>query len=234
MAVPTLAEYTRVLDTAPHVAVLTGTSSPEQGAGMSEYWPGITAAVSAPSAGDVLADLGRLHPGSPAHAVAGVADVLVGVTRDDPAGVLRLRDRLQHLVQDMPQQRALRPHIAVVLIAEDRRGPQAVASMRAVLDHAGLPVTVAGYLAHDPGALEALLTGRTGARVDRSLLLRSARQLATTLTAQTDTANPAGSASPTTLRSLATPAPLASLPSQPPAGDGPLAWRRFVTLARSR
>jgi hypothetical protein len=49
--------------------------------------------------------------------------------------------------------------------------------MRAVLEHARLPVTVAGFLALDPSAVRDLLGGPGGARLQRSLLARSARAI---------------------------------------------------------
>lgn len=155
--------------------VVRGLHRPEQGAGLSGLWPAIAAAVSQPGSGDVLADLGRLHPGSPALAVAEVADVLVGVTRGTAEGMLRLRDRVDAVLSALPL-RAERRVLAVIVV-EDRRTAEAVAAMRTVLEHAGLPVSVAGSLAVDEGAVQAMLTGGPGARFDRSLLARSARAL---------------------------------------------------------
>ncbi|WP_156869508.1 hypothetical protein [Sporichthya polymorpha] len=167
-------------------AVLVGLASPEQGAGLVGLWPGIAAALARPGEGDVLADLGRLHPGSPAIAIAAAADTLVGVACGDAAGILRIRDRLTHLITGLPPTDAAHTvqaghvggrRVVVVLVVEDRHAVEAVASTRAVLEHAALPVTVAGYLALDAAAVHALSCGQRGARLDRSLLIRSARAL---------------------------------------------------------
>ncbi len=76
--------------------------------------------------------------------------------------------------------------------------------MRAVLDQAQLPVTVPGFLAHDPGAVQALLHGRCGPRVYRSLFLRTARQLATELTVRQGSNEPATATGSVPRRRLAT------------------------------
>jgi hypothetical protein len=185
-ATPDLDEHAYALEGWPNFAVLTGLTTPEQGAGIGELWPAISAALTHPGRGDVIADLGRLHPGSPAHSVAAAADVLVGVARGDAVGVLRLRNRLRHLLDVLPEmapQTERTPHrVAVVLIIDDRHGAEAVSSMRAVLAQAQIPATVIGYLAHDARALEDLHHGQAGARLERSLLLRSARSLVIELT----------------------------------------------------
>jgi hypothetical protein len=175
----------------PNVSVVTGLTTPEQGTGIVDLWPAIAAALSGPGRPDVLADLGRLHPGSPAAAIAAAASFLVGVARGDAVGVLRMRDRLHCLLDTLPEDVAVTRRAVVVLIADDRQGAEAVASMRTVLDHARIPAAVIGYLAHDPGAVHALQQGRPGPRVERSLLLRSARSLATELVAHQAVAPPA-------------------------------------------
>ncbi|MBA3745285.1 hypothetical protein [Sporichthya sp.] len=199
-----LDEHARPVPGLPNLSVVTGLSTPEQGAGIVELWPAITAALTGPGPRDVLADLGRLHPGSPAHSVAAAADVLVGVARGDAAGLLRLRERLHNLLETLPQNAGVTRRVAVVLIVDDRQGTDAVSSMRAVLAQAGIAATVTGYLAHDPGAVQALQQGRTGPRVERSLLLRSARSLATELTVhQSATAEPTPATGPVPRRRLA-------------------------------
>ena len=178
----------------PNIAVLTGLTTPEQGAGIGELWPAITAALTAPGRGDVIADLGRLHPGSPAHSVAAAADVLLGVARGDAVGVLRLRDRLRHLLEVVPENERGPRRVAVVLVVDDRHGAEAVSSMRAVLAQAQIPATVIGYLAHDARALKELHHGQPGSCLERSLLLRSARSLVSELTG-----HPWGQGEPTTM-----------------------------------
>lgn len=155
--------------------VVPGLDRPEQGAALAGLWASIAAALARTDGGDVLADLGRLHPGSPASAVAEAADVLVGIARGSADGMLRLRDRFDGVLAGLPTRPDRRTF--VVLVVEDRRAGEAVAAMRAVLEHARLPVTVAGFLALDPSAVRDLLGGPRGARLQRSLLARSARAM---------------------------------------------------------
>lgn len=172
---PHLIEHTQPIPglPSPGPMVAVGVSSPEQGAGIAGLWPQITSALTAASV-DVLADLGRAHPGNPALPVAAAADVLIGVARGDAEGSLRIRDRLVLLLPAL----AARPgrQVAVVLVGEDRRAAPATASMRTVLDAAGLADVAVGFLALDSGAVDGLHQGR-GHRVGRSLLVRSARGL---------------------------------------------------------
>ncbi len=207
---PALDEHTRPVPGLPTVSVVTGLSTPEQGAGIAELWPSIATALAGPGPRDVLADLGRLHPGSPAHPIVAVADVLVGVARGDAAGLLRLRDRLHHLLHTLPQNPEVPRRAAVVLIVDDRRGADAVASMRAVLAQARIPAAVIGYLAHDPGAVQSLCHGQCGPRVERSLLLRSARPIVAELTGDQ------------------------AMPAEPRYGTAAGSGRRLAALVRSR
>jgi hypothetical protein len=170
--------------TAHPAAVLLGLAAAEQGAGMASLWTAVADTIGGVADGDVLADLGRLQPGSPAHAVAERADVLVGVARADAEGMLRLRDRLTHLLAGLPDARIGHPRRAVaVLVGADRGAADAVTSMRTVLAHAGLAVQVAGCVPLDPAALADLHRGRLSGRTERSLLLRGTRTLLPALTA---------------------------------------------------
>lgn len=188
--------------------VVPGLDRPEQGAALTGLWPSVATSLEQADGGDVLADLGRLHPGSPALAVADAADVLVGVARGSADAMLRLRDRLGGVIHELtprPDRRVL-----VVLVAEDRRAEEALAAMRAVLEQARLPATVAGFLAIDPAAVHELLAGQGGPRVHRSLLARSARALLPHLTATHE------------------------LSAAPPTPSRPDAPRRFAALGRPR
>lgn len=166
-----------------------GVADAEQGAGIASLWPPIAQVLAAVPSGDVLADLGRLHPGSPAMVVAARADVLVGVARADAEGMLRLRDRMTRLLADLSSPAPGRSRrSAVVLVGEDRHAGEAKAAMRDVLAHAGLRVDVAGFVALDPATVADLHRGRITARAERSLLLRSTRALLPSLHSETSAA----------------------------------------------
>jgi hypothetical protein len=157
--------------------VLPGLDSGEQGAGMAALWPAVARALAETADGDVLADLGRTQGGSPATAVAAEADVLVGVARANADAMLRLRERIAHLLRSLPTPPNRPRRMKVVLVADDRRGPEAVDAMRTMLARAQLAADVAGFTALDPAAVDALVAGQAGARLDRSLLMRTTRAI---------------------------------------------------------
>jgi hypothetical protein len=158
------------------VFVVPGLATAEQGAGMTTLWPAVADALAQTHGGDVLADLGRLQHGSPTVAVAEHADVLVGVGRATPDGMLRLRDRMTNLLAALPASGPAR-RATVILVGDDRHADETIAAMAVVLAKAGLPVEVAGFIAHDRGAVTDLQHGRITARTQRSLLLRTARAI---------------------------------------------------------
>jgi hypothetical protein len=180
------------------LVVLPGLAGAEQAAGLSALWPELAAALRASTGGDVLADLGRLLPGSPALPVAAAADLAVVVTAATVEGLVHARDRVGGLVSNRPPSGG--PGIAVVVVGRDRDGPAAVEAARAVLDRHGLPARVAGLLAVDPGAVAALHRGDRTARFGRSLLARTARHVGSVLAAMlpvpAPTADAAGDAMP--------------------------------------
>lgn len=169
--------------TAHPAAVMPGLANAEQGAGMVSLWTAVAAALTGVRDVDVLADLGRLQPGSHAMPVAVRADVLVGVARSDAEGMLRLRDRFVHLLTALPNDDPGRARRAVaILVGADRSAGEATSAMRNLLAHAGLSVQMAGCIALDPAAVADLHRGRLTARTERSLLLRSTRALLAVLT----------------------------------------------------
>ncbi|MGQ0842985.1 MAG: hypothetical protein ACT4QF_02505 [Sporichthyaceae bacterium] len=171
-------EHAQPLTLSPTASVVAGLSAPEQATGMSELWHYVVSAVADAEGGDVLADLGRIADTGSARLLAQRADVLVGIARAEPAAMLRLRDRLRHLLDSLPAAQDRRAR--VLLVAEDRHAPEAIASMRRVLHDAAIPASVVGTMTVDPTATaaDALHRGQIGPRLDRSLLMRSARVVA--------------------------------------------------------
>lgn len=121
---------------------------------------------------DVVADCGRLLAGTPVLPVLRAADAVVLVTRPTVDGVAHLLARAADLASELPAW----PPIGVVVVTDpaDSRSPREIAGLA---ERAELPVEVLGRLAYDPAGVQRLATGRTG-RLDTSLLLRSARDLA--------------------------------------------------------
>ena len=107
---------------------------------------------------DVIADLGRLSPGSPAIDVARAARVVLVVARP-------VADQLQPAAQRMASIAALGPRVAWVLIGERPYSADDVTNAY------GLPV--ARVLPLDRRAAGALEAGASGARIRRSSLIRS-------------------------------------------------------------
>jgi cellulose biosynthesis protein BcsQ len=170
-------------DLAPHLQtvagglpVLAGLSSPEQVTGLGQVWPAIAQSLRL-TPQDVLADCGRLLPGSPTMPVVVSADAVILVARATLDGLYHLRERLRWLAQPLrlavPD--AVPVGVVLVLSDRDRRSQPDVARL---LGHAGLPVPVLGRIADDGRAARAL-GGQSRQRIGRSLLVRSAREVAT-------------------------------------------------------
>lgn len=183
--VPALAEHGQPLPGAAGVCVLPGLSAPEQLSAMADLWGTVLTSIAPHGQEDVIADLGRLHPASPVFAAAAVADILIGVCSAAPAAMLRMRDRMRHVLQALEPKATRR--VLVVLVAEDRRAGEAVQAMRAVLVRGAVAAEPAGALAVDPLAVRALQAGDTSQRVQRSLLMRSAHSLTLQLTTTSST-----------------------------------------------
>ena len=174
LAAATRAGPVRVADhcqaTAGGVAVLRGALSPEQAVGLRPYWAAIAGLLSGVAGATVLADLGRLHPDNPAMPVVLAADLVVLVARAGVEGLAHLRDRAEHLSVALPAAGGA-PPVAVVVVAEPRRGQRSVQHAEQVLRAAGTPVRAVGWLGLDAGGLEVV---QAGGRPTRSVLLRTA------------------------------------------------------------
>jgi hypothetical protein len=150
------------------VGVIVGPPSAQQSHALGPLWSHLGPVLSALPDTDVIADLGRLDPGSPALEVAGHAHVVVLVGRPTIEGVAHLRARVAAMVTSAP---------SCVVLVGDR--PYSAADVEAAV---GVPV--AGVLADDARAA-AMLNGEPGSPValSRSALMRSAREVAATLSA---------------------------------------------------
>jgi hypothetical protein len=94
--------------------------------------------------------------------------------------MLRLRDRLRELLDDLPPASARR--VAVVLVAESRQAAEARAAMSRVLLHGAVAAEVAGTVVVDARGVAALYAGGSGPGLGRSVFLRSVRGLVPRLT----------------------------------------------------
>ena len=157
--------------------VLIGVTTAEQSTGLSGLWDGLGQALARLPGGDVLADCGRITPGAPSAALLRHASMLALVARPSVDSMAHARDRLASLVGRLGDGAVMGPALGLVLVASPGESKSAVGQASEVLRAAHLPVEILGAIAHDPKGAS-LLSGQWGGKLSRSLLIRSARQVA--------------------------------------------------------
>ncbi|PZS31965.1 MAG: hypothetical protein DLM59_08975 [Pseudonocardiales bacterium] len=164
--------------------VLIGLATPEQAGGLGALWRPLTGLLAGIPGVDVLADCGRLYPGTPAMEVLKGSALTVLVTTPEVDAVAHLRARATSLCLQLGTAGFEGVPVGVLVVADPKEtdGPREVES---VLASSGVPVRVLGRIARDEGAA-AMLRGQWGGRLSRSLLVRSAREVATVLTNSLD------------------------------------------------
>ena len=218
--------------------VLAGVAGPGQVQGLGAVWPHIGSALSGHST-DVLADCGRLVPGSPVWPVVERADALVLVVRSEVAPVAHLRERLGWLTDVLAAGSAAAMPLGVLLVGDPSDGASP-ADLERLLAASGRPVPVLGTLALDPKAVRgpAQVSDR---QLRRSLYRRSAVDLVPRLRrligseppiltppvpaavpAEPERPTPPAMATQPTAPPTAAPAPaLPAVAPSPPAGPAP-------------
>ncbi|MFI1094536.1 MinD/ParA family protein [Streptomyces sp. NPDC020917] len=167
--------------------VLVGLGSAEQAAGLSGLWPMLgqafaTLAESPNGAADVIADCGRIGADSPTMDLFAHSSLLLLVSRTEPENLARVRDRAGALSAKLHgSQRGAaaalgQPPIGIVLIAEPGNSARIAAQVNEMLVASQISARVVGTIAYDPAGAEMLSSRRRG-RLDKSLLIRSARQI---------------------------------------------------------
>ena len=166
-------------DLSDHVRVVPGPVSAERAAAVPN-WEALASALRA-SSRPLIADLGRLHVASPSLPVAAAADVMVMVCRAEVESLVRLRERLNALLPVLAESRRAAPRVIPVVISSRRHGAADAADVqRALGETPAAPfVPAVGWLAWDPGAVEALHRGEdpAGRSLSRSALMKSAHEL---------------------------------------------------------
>jgi MinD-like ATPase involved in chromosome partitioning or flagellar assembly len=157
------------------VQVLAGVESAGQVAGLGAAWGQLSTVFKEYSA-DVLADCGRVVPGSASLPVMQKADAVLFVVRPGIEGVAHLRDRLLSLraTIDLGGIEGAPVGVAAVTSYRDTRSAP---DLQQLLDSEGINARVLGVLADEPKTADAL-RGVGYARSSRSLLIRSAGELA--------------------------------------------------------
>ncbi|MBY9076383.1 hypothetical protein K1X13_16235 [Nocardioides sp. WL0053] len=165
------------------VRVLAGIASPTQVAGLGAAW-GQLPAVFRAADHDVLADCGRVVPGSAVTPVLLAADAVLFVVAPTVEGTAHLRERLKGMADQLglgaPD--GVPVGVAVVTSYKDRRSAP---DLQQLLDSEGLGARVLGVLAHDRKAADAM-RGAGYAGTARSLLVRSAVEVGARLAALAD------------------------------------------------
>ena len=156
--------------------ILTGVTNAEQGAGLNLLWGPVGRVLAASSQADVIADCGRLGVDGPLYDLLAEAAVVVLVTRASLGEVVRLRDRSAAVATALHKRGRSGSAVEVVVIADHKHLRTSIAEIGQALEPVPTPARVAG-LADDPKGAE-LLRGEWGGKLDKSLLIRTARDIA--------------------------------------------------------
>ncbi|MGH4032469.1 hypothetical protein ACQB60_26420 [Actinomycetota bacterium Odt1-20B] len=187
--------------------VLVGLGVAEQAAGLVGLWPTLGHAFAqlgeSPNApADVIADCGRISGDTPAVELFPHASLVLLVSRTEPEAIARVRDRAAALSAKLhggPRGAAslAMPLIGVLLIADPGTSAKLVHQVNDMLVAAQTGARVVGTLADDLAGAEQL-AGRRRGRLDKSMLIRSARKVTVDLSQQYGAAwaNPAANPNP--------------------------------------
>ncbi|MEV6792767.1 hypothetical protein AB0M87_12330 [Streptomyces sp. NPDC051320] len=167
--------------------LLVGLGSAEQAAGLAGVWPTLghafaTLGESPHAPADVIADCGRIVGGSPAIDLMPQAGLVLLVSRAEPEHIARVRDRAAALSAQLHGgQRGMSqlasPLIGVLLVVDAGASAKLAHQVNDMLVAAQTGARVIGTIAHDTSGA-GLLAGRGRGRLDKSLLIRSARKVA--------------------------------------------------------
>jgi MinD-like ATPase involved in chromosome partitioning or flagellar assembly len=206
--------------------VLAGVTNAEQGAGLSLLWGPIGKVLASLPQADVIADCGRLGADGPLYDLLAEATTVVLVSRVQVADVIRLRDRATAFAAAARSRGRRGFGVGVVVVADHKKLRASLGEVQQVLGQANAPATVLGGIAHDSKGAD-LLNGEWGGNLDRTLLIKTAREVAQHLVQGLP---PIGSpatysppaVSPQAVPSAAAPSPVPAASSFPvPASAGP-------------
>src|ERR1700722_11022725 len=163
--------------------VLAGVTSAEQGAGLEALWDTVGGLLARIPQADVIADCGRLGRDGPFYDLLAQAEAVVLVTRASLAEVIRLRDRATALASALQRRGRPGARIAVVMVADHRTFKTPIAEVGQAIGDTRSPARVIAGLAFEPKSASQL-RGQWAAKLDKSLLIRTAREIAGYLAAQ--------------------------------------------------
>jgi hypothetical protein len=162
--------------------VLLGVTTAEQGAGLEPLWGPVGSVLAGLPQADVIADCGRLGADGPYYDLLACAAAVVLVTRPTLGEVVRLRDRAQAVSLGVHRRTGRGARLGVLIVADHRVFRRALAEVGQVLGRDSA-ASVLGGIAFEPRSAE-LLRGEWGGRLDKSLLIRTARDAAGQLAGQ--------------------------------------------------
>lgn len=155
--------------------LLVGVTRPEQVTALGTSWQHVARSLATMPGPDVLADCGRVLPGSATMPVLTQAGAILILTRPTMEELYHLRERLRGLTETMRLRDLDAVPVGIAVLSGDR-DRDSVPDVQQVIAAAGLPATVLGSFALEPKTASALRYGLdVGAR--KSLLLRSAAAL---------------------------------------------------------
>src|SRR5690349_1805417 len=157
--------------------VLAGVTNAEQGAGLSLLWGPIGKALASMPQADVIADCGRLGADGPLYDLLAEATTVVLVTKVHVADVIRLRDRATAFAAAAQSRGRRNFGVGVVVVADHKKFRASLGEVQHVLGQANAPATVLGGIAHDTKGAD-LLNGEWGGNLDRTMLIKTAREVA--------------------------------------------------------
>src|SRR5690348_14075892 len=157
--------------------VLAGVTNAEQGAGLSLLWGPIGKALASMPQADVIADCGRLGADGPLYDLLAEATTVVLVSKVHVADVIRLRDRATAFAAAAQSRGRRNFGVGVVVVADHKKFRASLGEVQHVLGQANAPATVLGGIAHDTKGAD-LLSGEWGGNLDRTMLIKTAREVA--------------------------------------------------------
>ncbi len=184
--------------------VLTGVTTAEQGAGIDALWGRVGAVLADLPEADVIADCGRIGVDGPFYDLLAQAASVVLVMRATLAEVVRLRERVAAVAACGKKRNSAGPLVGVVAVAGQRDFSGTLAELGRALDQGKTGAKLIGGLAYEPKSAAAL-GGRAGGNLGKSLLIRSARDVATRLVAQLRVAPAEAAFEPPAMQNLAHP-----------------------------
>lgn len=155
--------------------VLLGLQTPEQGSGLTDLWAGIASGLAREPDTVVIADCGRLEPRAPSLEVLRRADLVLLLARPALGAVVHLRHRIAAVLPQL-HEAGRSPEVGVLVLAPLRHS-SAASEVAGALEQSGIAVPVLGRLVDDPEGA-AGLSGTPVKRLDRTWLVRSAREVA--------------------------------------------------------